>query len=135
MAFVGIWAGRRSQRWRPVLILAGVGFILALGLTLKWNDVPVKISLFRPVNELIWQIGYRVNPQFYFVEPPIPPGFADVVPLPTLILATFVPFFAQARVLARYALLSGMAMFLLTGFGLDQVKRQWIRLILAACWS
>jgi hypothetical protein len=46
-------------------------------------------------------------------------------------LATFVPFFAQARVLARYALLFGLAVFLLTGFGLDQVKRQWIRLSLA----
>ena len=131
MALVGIWSGRRSQRWRPVLIMACVGFILALGLTLKWNDVPVKISLFRPLNELIWQIGYRVNPEFYFVEPPVPSGFADVVPLPTLILATLVPFFAQARVLARYALLFGLAMFLLTGFGLDQVKRQWIRLVLA----
>jgi len=132
MAFVGIWAGRRSQRWRPVLILACVGFILALGLTLKWDDLPIKFSLLRPVNELIWRVGYRVNPQFYFAEPPIPPGLTDVVPLPTLTLATFVPFFAQARVLARYALLSGIAVFLLAGFGLDQVKRQWIRLILAA---
>ena len=105
-------AGWRSQRWRPVLFLACVGVILALGLTLKWNDLPVKISLLRLVNELIWRADYRVNPEFYFAKPPIPPGLAEVVPLPALALATFVPFFAQARVLARYALLSGLAVFL-----------------------
>lgn len=132
MALVGAWASWRLPRWRPVLMLAAVGVILALGLTLKWDDQPIKLGLLRPLNELIWPIGYRLKPSFYFVGPHPPEGFTQVIPLPGLLLATLVPFFSQARVFTRYGLLASLTVFLLAGYGLDQVKRRWLRAGLAA---
>ncbi len=67
LAIVGIWATRRSRAWRPVLAIMCLGLVLALGLTLKWNEQMLQWELMRPINELIWRVGYLLKPGFYFV--------------------------------------------------------------------
>jgi hypothetical protein len=131
MAIVGLAAAWRTRAWRPVLILACLGLILALGLTLKWDDRMVQVGLLRPLNRLIWRVGDFLKPGFFFVGPDPPGDFRQAVPLPGLLLSTLVPYFEGARVFARYAFVGGLAVFLLAAFGLDRVRYRWIRLGLA----
>lgn len=131
-ALFGLAAARRSVTWRPVLVLGCVGLVLALGLTLRWDDQMIQVGLLRPLNQAIWGIGHSIKPDFFFVGAEPPGGFKEAVPLPGLLLATLAPYFEGARVLARYALLAGIAVFLLAAFGLSRIRRQWPRLVLAA---
>jgi hypothetical protein len=130
-ALLGLAAARHSMTWRPVLVLGCLGLVLALGLTLRWDDQMVQLGMLRPLNRAIWEIGHSIKPGFFFVGPEPPGGFKEAVPLPGLFLATLVPYFEGARVVARYALLAGMAIYLLAAFGLCQVRRRWLRLVLA----
>lgn len=131
-ALVGLKAAWRDKAWRPVLVLGCLGLILALGLTLRWDDRMVQVGLLRPLNRVIWEIGHSIKPSFFFVGPEPPGDFKEAVPLPGLFLATLAPYFAGARVLARYTLLAGLATFLLGGLGLSQIRRKWLQLVLAA---
>jgi hypothetical protein len=132
IALVGLRAARRAKAWRPVLVMGCLGLILALGVTLRWDDRIVEVGLLRPLNQVVWRIGHYLNPSFFFVGP-VPPGdFKGAVPLPGFFLAAVVPYFAGARVLARYAVLAGLAVFLLASLGLTQIRNKWLRPLLAA---
>jgi hypothetical protein len=131
-ALVGLMAVRRSRAWRPVLVLGCVGLILALGLTLRWNDQMIQVSPLDPLNRIIWQVGHFIKPGFFFVGPEPPGDFKAAIPLPGLFMATVVPYFAEARVLARYTLLAGLAIFLLGGLGVTRIRLRWLQLALAA---
>lgn len=131
-ALLGLATAVKSRKtWGPVLVLASIGLILALGLTLRWNDVSVRWELMRPVNRAIWYLGYLVKPELFLASQP-PAPFDAAVPMPGLLLAAVVPFFEQARVFARYALLAGLAIFLLAGLGLDRLRNPWVRVTLGA---
>ena len=56
---------------------------------------------------------------------PPPAPFADAIPLPALLLSVFVPFWERGRVFARYALAASMAVMLLAGMALVEVRRLW----------
>jgi hypothetical protein len=132
MAIFGFFhAVKMRARWRPVLVVGALGLILSLGLTLLWNDIPVRQAFLRPVNQAIWLLGYRLKPDL-FLAPQPPAPFDDAVPMPGLLLAAVVPFFERARVLSRYALLAGIAVFLLAGLGLDRMRVSWLRWVIAA---
>ncbi|MEZ4767827.1 MAG: hypothetical protein R2844_05305 [Caldilineales bacterium] len=131
LAVVGLVAAWRERRWWPVLICAGVGLALALGTTLKWSGQPLQWSALQPLNALIWRIGYAVKPEFFTSGQP-PPPFDTAVPLPGLLLSVLVPFWERARVFARYALLGGMAVYLLTALGVTRFRRTWVQIALAA---
>jgi hypothetical protein len=131
VALVGIVAIWRNRAWRPVLVLACLGLILALGPVLKWNDRIVQWDLLRPVDRLIWKIGYSLKPEFFFGGPQPRGGFRAAVPAPGLLPSVLVPFFEQARVFARYALIGGMAVFLLAARGMEQLGHRTLRLALA----
>ena len=123
MAIFGFFhAVKMRARWRPVLVVGALGLILSLGLTLLWNDIPVRQAFLRPVNQAIWLLGYRFKPDL-FLAPQPPAPFDDAVSMPGLLLAAVVPFFERARVLSRYALLAGIAVFLLAGLGLGSNAR------------
>ncbi len=130
LALAGLRPALRDRRWWPVLILAAVGLLLALGLTLKWNGQPVQLNALRPLNDLIWQIGHWLKPSFFSTARP-PDPFAAAVPLPGLLLSVLVPFWERARVFARYALLLGMGVFLLAGLGLSRLRYGWARALVA----
>lgn len=130
MAVIGAAIALRSKAWRPVLILAGVSLFLALGLVLRWDNQTVQWGMLRPLNALIWRVGYALKPGL-FLNSQVAYPFADAVPMPGLLLSAVVPFFERARVFARYALPAGLAIFLLAGLAITRVRRGWLRYGLA----
>ncbi len=130
LALVGITLAWRRRPWWPVLICAGVGLVLALGLTLKWNGETLQWTVLQPVNTLLWRVGHALKPDFFTTSQP-PSPFESAVPLPGLLLSIVAPFFERARVFARYALLGGMAVYLLTALGLTRFRRAWVQIVLA----
>ncbi len=132
MAVLGLFSARRMRaRWLPVLIAGGLGLLLCLGLTLTWNGGAVKWPLIRAVDQAVWQVGYRLKPGLFLASQP-PAPFDNAVPLPALLLTAVVPFFERARVLSRYALLAGLAIFLFAGLGLERIRVSWLRWAVAA---
>ena len=131
-AILGLVAALKMRaRWRPVLVVGVLGLILSLGLTLFWNDAPVHWPFMHAVNQAIWQLGYRLKPDLFLASQP-PAPFDDAVSMPGLLLTAVLPLFERARVLSRYALLAGLAIFLLAGLGLDRLRVSWVRWVLAA---
>ena len=124
-AIAGWISVRKDRRWLPVTLLTVAGLVLALGLTLKWNNESLQLGLLRPLNQLIWRIGYAVKPEF-FVSPVPQAPFADAVPLPGLVLAALVPFFERARVFARYAFIGGIGVYLLAARGVMLPRKRWV---------
>jgi hypothetical protein len=128
LAILGAAAAWRNRYWWPVMICAGVGLALALGLTLKWDGVSLQWSGFRPVNTLLWQLGYALKPGFFTTNTP-PAPFDNAVPMPGLWLSAIVPLWERSRVFARYALLGGLGIYLLAGRGIMRIPRPWARAI------
>ena len=131
LALFGLGHAWRDRRWLPVIGLAAAGILLALGVTLKWSGQTVQWSALRPLDEILWRAGHALKPDV-FTSAQVPAPFDEAVPLPGLLLSIFVPFWERARVLARYALLAGSGLFLLTGLGLMRVRWRYARLLLAA---
>lgn len=126
LAFIGVFLGRRHRAWLPALILTVMGLLLSFGLTLHWNGQPVQWPLLRPINAVIWHIGHAFKPGFFTTpEPPAP--FVNAVPLPALLLATFVPFLERGRMFVRYALAANIGVLMLAGMTLLEVGRRWPR--------
>lgn len=130
LALMGTWAARRQRAWWPVLVLTGVGVVLTLGVTLKWDDASVQWVAMRPVNSLLWQVGHWLKPDAFTSSTPAAPLDA-AIPLPGTLLAMLLPFAERARVFARYALAGGVGVFLLTGLGMSRVPWPWLRGALA----
>lgn len=131
LALVGAKTAWRDRTWRPMLLLAGAGIVLALGMHLRWESGLVSWDGLRPLNRAIWQIGHVLKPGFFTTSKP-PAPFDTAAPLPGLLLAAVVPYFERARVFARYAYPASLGLFLLAALGLAQVRRRWLRLGLAA---
>ena len=74
--------------------MALVGLLLALGLTLHWNGQKVQWPVLRPLNQALWRIGHSLKPGF-FVDAQAPAPFAEAIPLPALLLPSFVPFWER----------------------------------------
>ena len=129
-ALIGLAGAWRSKAWRPIFAIACLGLVLALGLTLRWDGRSVQTGLFVLINRLFWGAAHALKPALFVgASPPAP--FTDAIPLPDMLLA-LLPTFERARVVARYAFLAGMAVFLLAGFGLTRLRRTWLRWPLAA---
>jgi hypothetical protein len=121
VAVVGVVLARRHKAWRPALMLALVGLLLAQGLTLHWDGQTVRWPLLRPLNQIIWWLGHTFKPGFFTGPSP----FEDAIPLPALLLAAIVPFWERGRIFARYALSASVAVLLLAGMALVEVRRLW----------
>lgn len=130
VAIAGWISVRKDRRWLPATLLAVAGLLLALGLTLKWNNESLQLAVLRPLNQLIWRIGYAIKPEF-FVSPAPQAPFADAVPLPGLLLAALVPFFERARVFARYAFVGGIGVYLLAARGVMLPRKLWMSAVLS----
>ncbi len=130
LAIVGLVGAFKRRAWLPVIFLAGVTLTLTLGLTLKWDNETVRLELLRPVNAILWKLGYWLKPGFFAsAQPPAP--FDTGVLLPGTLVSAVIPMIELARVFARYALVAAVAVFLLTGLGLSMVRYRWARLTLA----
>ena len=129
-AIAGCWQVRRDKNWRPVMLLAATGLVLALGLTLKWNNQSIQWAPLRPLDDVVWQIARLLKPSFFQANRP--QAFDSAIPLPGLILTAVIPFFERARVFARYALIGGVGVFLLAALAVGRLSRRWARCLLAA---
>ncbi len=129
LAIAGAWAALKRKEWRPVLLLTAVTLALTLGLTLKWDNESIHWGLLRPLNQALWGLGHWLKPSFFVSALP-PEPFDTAVPLPGMLVAAIVPFLERARVFARYALVGGVGVFLLTALGLTLVRQRWARLAL-----
>jgi hypothetical protein len=130
-ALIGLWQTRRETVWRSVWLVTFAGLLLSLGLTLRWNGETISWAVLRPLDSLIWQIGYRLKPEVFVSAVP-PPPLDQGIPLPGLLLAALVPFWEGARVLARYALIAVPGFCLLVMRGVEQFRQPVIRLLLVA---
>lgn len=100
--------------------LSLIFFVLALGTTLHWRDAPVYISVPDEVERLFTTaMGvltkrvalYPISSYSLRVERAI------YVPMPTLLLYLFLPFFRAMRVWTRLGLITILSVAVLTGFG------------------
>ncbi len=135
VALLGLATARTSRWLRQVKGSTSaaivIGVILALGMTLTWNNKYIPAPALRPLNEAIWDVGRAVKPEV-FPGPDAPPEFAEAIPLPGLLLAAVVPFFEDARVSARYLMIAAPALLLLVAVGLERLPRTWLKVALAA---
>jgi hypothetical protein len=131
MACVGLWQARRNKAALSLAALAGVGLVLALGPTLKWNDRSVSWGLLRPLDDLLWWISHLLKPHFFVPQLPAAP-FDTAVPLPAWLMAAAVPFVERAREFARYALAASAGVFVLAALGLSRWRKIWIQAVLGA---
>jgi hypothetical protein len=130
-ALAGLPAAWRARRdWLPALLLLLIGILLALGLTLKWDNQSLSLPALRPLDAAIWAIGHAIKPAtFPAAQPPAP--FDAAIPLPGLLLSAVVPYLEQSRVFARYAMLATLSIALLAGLALQRARRLLPRLALA----
>lgn len=132
LALFGLATRRRPAQWAGILLLAGVGIVLSLGMTLKWSNVPVAAPVLRPLNEALWGVGHALKLDA-FPSPDAPPEFAEAIPMPGLIVAILAPFYEGARVTARFLLVAAPGVLLLAALGFDRLPRRWwLKLAVAA---
>jgi len=131
LALFALKPALKDRRWWPALLWGGIGLVLALGMTLKWNGEALQWNGLRPLDSMIWRIAHALKPQVFVpAQPPAP--FATAVPLPGMLLSAAIPFWERARVFARYALLGSLGVYLLTALGLARVRKTWAQIALAA---
>ncbi|MBI5568006.1 MAG: glycosyltransferase family 39 protein [Chloroflexi bacterium] len=112
LAIAAVGAFRRWPQRRVYVVLLGVSMILAMGITLHWNEQPAVVMLppalarvIRPVVESLVGSGL------------MPPGDATVIPLPLSVLYRVFPFLTVTRVWARYMIPGMLAVAVLAGAG------------------
>ena len=129
-ALLAVPSACKKPKWRPLLLLAASGAILALGLTVKWDNEVVGWPVLRPLNSALWHVLHVLKPSFFATaQPPAP--FDTAVPLPGMVLAGLVPYFERACVFARYALVASVGIFLLAALAVAQLRHLWLRLAIA----
>jgi hypothetical protein len=79
---------------------------------------------------VIWQIGHFFKPEFFASDQP-PYPFYEAVPMPGLVLATFLPFWEKARTLSRFIFIAGIGLFVLVGYEVGRIRRQGVRVLVA----
>jgi hypothetical protein len=130
VALLGIFATHGQRGRRSLLLSLGVGLVLALGLTLKWDDHIVQCDLFRPVTALIWRVGHGLKPDLFPV-PEVPAQFEAAIPLPGLLLSALLPFWEGARTLSRFAFVAAPAFFIFVARGVERFRSSWVPWTLA----
>ena len=130
-ALLAVPAAWKRPAWRPALFLTAAGVLLALGLTLKWDNQSIRLAALQPLDAALWRLMHALKPSFFSPSQP-PTPFDASIALPGMVLAGVVPFFERARVFARYAVIGSVGIFLLAGLALDRLPNRWLRLGLGA---
>jgi hypothetical protein len=128
-ALVGWLSFRRKNRVVTVLLgTAAVAYLIALGPTLHWGDkqvrVPATLGMARMAGSMLTGTGGNTRAvRESFARDGVP------IPLPTLFMYKYVPLTSSMRVMARFALWSGLMTAALAGFGLIVItawaERRW----------
>ena len=125
LAFYAV--ARRRTLIVTLLAVVGCGAaVLALGTTLHWAGEPVYLAVPPAVEQAFSRAmyaltgKYALNPATY--SSMYWPGYI-VLPLPTLALYLFLPFFSAMRVWARFGLIVGLVVAVLAGVGVRALQR------------
>jgi hypothetical protein len=117
---------RRSAVNGALAAVSVVAFVLALGTTVHWAGKPIYVAVPRGVEDLFSRLMYAISGK-YALNPAayssLQQAGAIVIPLPTLLLFLFMPFFNAMRVWARFGLIVGLGVALLAGSGASAVLR------------
>ena len=131
VAFIGLLHTLHNRKWYPVYWLVAAGLTLALGFTIRWNGNVVQCKLCQPVNQIIWQVGHFLKPEFFTTKAP-PQPLDHAFPLPGLLLAAIVPLWEGARTLSRYIFVAATGFFLLVAQGIQRFKAPLLQVAIAA---
>jgi hypothetical protein len=117
---------RRGHAPVAFALLSLVFTVLALGTTLHWGNTPLYIAVPAAV-ERAFTIAMSVLSKRLALYPISSyslrvPG-AVYLPLPTLLLYLFLPFFSAMRVWGRFGLVTVFGISVLAGFGLQALQR------------
>ncbi len=123
LAAFALWR-QRDLTWRAFAWLSAVFVLLSLGTTLHWHNAPVYITVPGWL-ERVFTLGmgfltkrlalFPISSYSLRVED------AVYVPLPTLLLYLFLPFFSAMRVWARFGLIAALGVSVLAGRGLQRL--------------
>ena len=122
------WVQRRRLPGAPVGLLAAlaiIAFVLALGTTLHWCGRPVYVPLPKALVDLFNRCMSFLTGRLALNRAPyysMQQEYAIVVPLPTLLLYLFLPFFNGMRVWARFGLITNLAVAALAGMGVAAMR-------------
>ncbi|MGD1994101.1 MAG: hypothetical protein PVI59_12990, partial [Anaerolineae bacterium] len=130
-AVLGIIGVRHQQGRRSLLLTLGLGLILGLGLTLKWDGRVVRCELLRPVTAAVWWVGHHLKPGLFPAEA-VPARLDAAIPLPGLLLAALMPFWEGARTVSRFTLVAAPAFFTLIARGIQRLRSPVVTWLVAA---
>ena len=128
LSLIALW---KKHGERPVRALGGLAlgsFILALGPTLHWAGQRVYLTIPPGAMALLYYLG--ITP---YLTPRLDPTLLmDMqlnhyifIPLPSLLLYLFVPFTSSMRVIARFGVITVLAVAALAGYGLIFIRERW----------
>jgi hypothetical protein len=123
LAAFALWH-ERGLTWRAFVWLSVIFVLLSLGTTLHWLNSPLYIAVPGWL-ERVFTLGmglltkrlalYPISSYSLRVEN------AVYVPLPTLLLYLFLPFFSAMRVWARFGLIAALGVSVLAGRGMERL--------------
>jgi len=116
-----------DSRWRTFAALGAAFAVLALGTSLHWGNAPLYIGVPAWL-ERFFTVGMGVLTGRLALFPVSSydlsvPG-AVYLPMPTLLLYLYLPFFSSMRVWARQGLVSIVSISVLAGGGLHRVRKK-----------
>jgi hypothetical protein len=125
LAGLALWR-RRDQISRAFAWLGAVFAVLALGTTLHWQNAPIYLAVPAWL-ERIFTAGMAVLTRYLALYPissySLRVEGAVYVPMPTLLLFLYLPFFGAMRVWARLGLVTVFSVSVLAGYGLQRLNR------------
>lgn len=125
LAFVAL-IGRRGGARIALAVLSLVFALLALGTTLHWGNTPVYIAVpagvERAFTALMGVLSTRLA-LYPISSYSLRVAGAVYLPLPTLLLYLFLPFFSAMRVWGRFGLLTVFGIAALGGYGLQALQK------------
>ena len=127
LAGVGLWARRGERLPRIYAALGGIAFVLALGTTLHLGGKPVYLRVPSAVEDQFSRAMYVLTGRLALQKvdySSLRREGALVLPMPTLLLYLFVPFFGAMRVWARFGVLVMLSVAVLAGWGTDWLLRR-----------
>jgi hypothetical protein len=131
IALFGFWRARLDPRWHPLMVMTATGFILMLGMVLRFDNYFLTFEPLRPLTDSLWQLGHLVKPGVFTTALPSPP-LDTAIPLPAMLLAIFLPFVEGARYFSRFGFIAGLGFFILLAFALEHVRSRILCVALTA---
>jgi hypothetical protein len=129
LALYGLWR-RREPVPRAIAWLSLIFGVMALGLTLHWGRSPLYLSV-PPSVERVFTVGMNFLTERLALHPTsswsLRVAGAVYLPMPTLLLYLYLPFFSAMRVWSRLGLVAIFGVAVLAGYGLVRLRQRLVR--------